>query len=634
MVSIPEAKRFSGFAAIRVLLCAAAISLPPIAFAQDSTPASSPANSNQAPAAAPSQTAPATPSQATVPATPAQTPPAASAQTTPTQATNSPQQEISSRDEVTTFKVKVNLVLVRAVVRDASGKPVGNLHKEDFEILDNKKPQTITQFVMEQPGHKAAEAQQVAEERAKALENGSTLPPPIAPDHYFAYVFDDVHLEFGDLTRVRDAAERHMNTLGPTDRAAIFTTSGQGNLDFTDDKAKLHTALQQLKMRPITRTGLATCPDVTLYMADLIVNRNDTTALGVATSDALHCAYNDDPRLLTAATALAQSTASQELSAGEQETRVTLSVLRDTVRRMMAMPGVRTVLLLSPGFIAPLQDFDYTDIIDRALRGQVVISALDARGLYTVDPLGDISDPHPLPASAAGQKSLYQVDSATANDDILSDLSYGTGGSFMRNSNDLDGGLHRIAAEPEFWYVLGFSPQNLKLDGRFHNIKVVVKNPPKLQVQARRGYFAPKHEADPNEQAKQEIDDALFSQEEMHDLPIELHTQFFKPSEDAAKLAVLCHIDARRLHYLRESGRNASNLTIVSGLFDRNGKFITGNQKTLEMHLKDDTLEHKLPTGITIKSSFDVKPGSYLVRLVVRDAEGQLSAANGAIEIP
>jgi len=670
MVSIPHARRLSGFAAIRVLLCATAISLPAIAFAPGSTRANPPTDSNpstsvssqqaagpgtqsqagapssqaapqsQTPAAPSQANAPPTASQTTAPATSTQTIPAtqtapgASAPTTPAQATNSPQQEISSRDEVTTFKVKVNLVLVRAVVRDASGKPVGNLHKEDFELLDNKKPQTITQFVMEQPGHKTAEAQQVAEERAKALENGSTLPPPIAPDHYFAYVFDDVHLEFGDLTRVRDAAERHMNTLGPTDRAAIFTTSGQGNLDFTDDKAQLHAALQQLKMRPITRTGMASCPDVTLYMADLIINRSDVTALGVATSDALHCAFNDDPRLQTAATQLAQSTASQELSAGEQETRVTLSVLRDTVRRMMAMPGVRTVLLLSPGFIAPLQDFDYTDIIDRALRGQVVISALDARGLYTVDPLGDISDPHPIPADAAGQKSHYLVDGATANDDILSDLSYGTGGAFMRNSNDLDGGLHRIAAEPEFWYVLGFSPQNLKLDGRFHNIKVVVKNPPKLQVQARRGYFAPKHEADPSQQAKQEIDDALFSQEEMHDLPIELHTQFFKPSEDAAKLAVLCHIDAKRLHYLRESGRNASNLTIVSGLFDRNGKFITGNQKTLEMHLKDDTLEHKLTTGITIKSSFDVKPGSYLVRLVVRDAEGQLSAANGAIEIP
>jgi hypothetical protein len=52
------------------------------------------------------------------------------------------------------------------------------------------------------------------------------------------------------------------------------------------------------------------------------------------------------------------------------------------------------------------------------------------------------------------------------------------------------------------------------------------------------------------------------------------------------------------------------------------------------MHLKDETLEHKLDSGRTLKTSFDVKPGSYLVRLVVRDAEGQLmSAENGAVEI-
>jgi VWFA-related protein len=555
---------------------------------------------------------------------------------TPTQSASAsastPAQEISSRDEVTTFKVKVNLVLVRAVVRDAKGKAVGNLHKEDFELLDNKKPQTITQFVMEQPGSKAAEAQQKAEKEES--ESGSPLPPPVAPDHYVAYVFDDIHLVFGDLARVRDAAERHMSTLKPTDRAAIFTTSGQGSLDFTDDRAKLHETLQRLTPRPVARTGFAGCPDVTLYMADLIQNQNDPTALQVATLDALHCMYNDDTRFLATATATAQSTAAQVLAEGEQETRVTLSVLKDTIRHIATMPGMRTVLLLSPGFLAPRLDFDYGEIIDHALRSQVIISALDARGLYVVDPAGDISDPHPVPPGVAGQKVIYLTDGARADDDVLADLAYGTGGSFVKNNNDLDAGLQRIAAEPEYWYVLGFAPQNLKLDGRFHTIKVIVKNPPKLDVQARKGYYAPKHATDPNEEAKQEIEDALFSQEELHDLPVDLHTQFFKASDADAKLAVLCHVEVDKMHFQHAAGRNANNLTIVSGLFDRNGKFITGNQKILEMHLKDDTLANKLHSGITIRSSFDVKPGSYLVRLVVRDADGQLAAANGAIEIP
>ena len=585
------------------------------------TPPSSPPSSQQSPpqsgsAPAATSTSPAPPQSASVPA-------------------STPAQEISSRDEVTTFKVKVNLVLVRAVVRDAKGKAVGNLHKEDFELLDNKKPQTITQFVMEQPGSKAAEAQQKAEKEAESeSESGSPLPPPVAPDHYVAYVFDDIHLEFSDLSRVRDAAERHMITLKPTDRAAIFTTSGQGSVDFTDDRAKLHEALQRIVPRPVTRTGTAGCPDVSLYMADLIENQNDPNALQVATLDALHCMYNDDTRFLSTATTTAQSTAAQVLASGEQETRVTLSVLKDTVRHVSTMPGARTVLLLSPGFLAPRLDFDYGEIIDQALRSQVIISALDARGLYVVDPAGDISDPHPVPPQVAGQKTFYLTDAARADDDVLADLAYGTGGSFVKNNNDLDAGLQRIAAEPEYWYVLGFAPQNLKLDGRFHTIKVIVKNPPKLDVQARKGYYAPKHATDPNEEAKQEIDDALFSQEELHDLPIDLHTQFFKASDVDAKLAVLCHVDVNRMHFQHAAGRNANNLTIVSGLFDRNGKFITGNQKILEMHLKDDTLANKLHSGITIRSSFDVKPGSYLVRLVVRDAEGQLYAANGAIEIP
>jgi hypothetical protein len=94
------------------------------------------------------------------------------------------------------------------------------------------------------------------------------------------------------------------------------------------------------------------------------------------------------------------------------------------------------------------------------------------------------------------------------------------------------------------------------------------------------------------------------------------------------------HIDARHLHFSKAEGRNLNKLTVVAGLFDRNGHFISGNEKVLDMHLKDDTLANRLGSGITLKSNFDVKPGGYLVRLVVRDAEGQISATNDVIEIP
>jgi hypothetical protein len=148
------------------------------------------------------------------------------------------------------------------------------------------------------------------------------------------------------------------------------------------------------------------------------------------------------------------------------------------------------------------------------------------------------------------------------------------------------------------------------------------------------GYYAPKQSVNAVEQAKQQIQDQVFSQEELHELPVEFHTQFFKTNDDDAKLSVVVRLDVQRLHYRKVDGRNNNSLTVVSVVFDRNGNYVTGNQKTLQMHWKDETLGTKLASGVTLKSSFDVKPGSYLVRVVVRDDEGQLAAQNGSIEIP
>ena len=121
----------------------------------------------------------------------------------------------------------------------------------------------------------------------------------------------------------------------------------------------------------------------------------------------------------------------------------------------------------------------------------------------------------------------------------------------------------------------------------------------------------------------------------MSDIPVDLHTQFFKSSDDDATLGVLAHLDLKHILLRKADGRNCNVVTIVSGLFDRNGNFVAGITKTLELRLKDETLAKLLGPGISIKTNFEVKPGTYAVRLVVRDAEGQLmSAQNGAVEIP
>jgi len=328
----------------------------------------------------------------------------------------------------------------------------------------------------------------------------------------------------------------------------------------------------------------------------------------------------------------ARVAAQRALISGEQETRTALRVLMDVVRRMSAMPGQRTIVLVSPGFLTPELQQEKTDILDRAIHSNVIVSSLDARGLYT-DSAYDASR-QTVSVGASLIKARYDRDADRAQADVLAEMASGTGGVFFENSNDLDEGFRRVAVAPEYYYVLGFSPQNLKLDGSFHALKVALKPPGDLSPSARRGYYAPKHLSDQVETARREIEEALFSREEMHDIPVGLRMQFFKSTEQAARIALLVHMDVRHLRFRKDEGRNRDNLTMVSGLFDRNGNYVTGIQKRIEMRLLDETLENRLGSGLTVRTSFDVKPGSYMIRVVVRDDEGQLMAAeNGAVEI-
>jgi VWFA-related protein len=553
---------------------------------------------------------------------------------TPAQQSDKNVPELSAQDASTTFKVRVNLVEVRVVVRDSQGHAVGTLKREDFQLLDNGKPQVITRFSVEQAGAKPP----VIKEDASPEAPGATLA---LPKRYVAYLFDDLHLQFGDLAQVRSAATRHLQTLQATDRAAIFTTSGRVQLDFTDDREKLKETLKQIKPSSIANTGVTECPNISYYLADQIANKNDNQAVTVAAQDAIDCGASAPPvdssagaiqQAFANAQIVVMTAARQKLNIGDHETRLSLGTLQEVVRRISAMPGQRSILIVSPGFYNPDELQQQSEVVDRALHSYVTISALDARGLYT-----NTLDNSATRAPSSGilpQMFQYQAQEASANADILSELANSTGGAFFHNSNDLDKGFRQLDTPPEFSYLLAFSPQNLKFDGRFHNVKVTVKGPQKLAVQARKGYYAPKQAVGEAEQAKQQIQDEVFSQEELHELPVEMHTQFFKTSDEAAKLSVLVKLDVRHLHYRKVNGRNNDNLTVVSALFDRNGNFVTGMQKVVEMHWKDETLDSKLASGVTLKNSFDVKPGSYIVRLVVRDDEGQLAAQNGAIEIP
>ena len=548
--------------------------------------------------------------------------------------------EMAVKDEATTDKVSesakvrvnVKLVLARVVVREASGHAVGNLHKEDFELSDNGKKQLISAFDAEQiataPSAEAKNPTAAPDNTSPAVQKAADFPA-----RYVAYVFDDLRLEFGDLARVREAAQKRIDGLAALDRVAIYSTSGQTLLDFTDDRSKLHQTLDSLRPRPMQVPSANQCPEISFYMADLIVNKNDPQVLQAVVDDYLSCQgpvatgpSGSSSALIANASTYVQSMARSVLSVGQEESRTGLRFLHDAVARMSALPGQRSLVLVSPGFLTANLDYEYNELIDRALRAQVTISCMDARGLYVVIAKGKASHPG---------EALLDIQSASAESDILAVLANSTGGTFFQNNNDMNEGLRRVSDAPEFWYVLGFKPQNLKPDGRFHTLKVSLTNHQKYDLQSRRGYYAPRHDVDAAEEAKREIEDEVFSNEQLHDLPVALHTQFFKPSGEDAKLTVLAHVDVKRLHYKQVQDRNQNDLTVVTAVFDHNGNFLQSNQKLVQMRWKSETLQAKLGSGITLKASFDVKPGRYLVRVVARDSDQQvMSAENGTVEIP
>jgi VWFA-related protein len=563
--------------------------------------------------------------------------PAATTQTPAAPLPSNDTSEVSTRDTPPTFRVRVNLVLVRVVVRDSAGKVVSNLKKEDFQLSDNRKPQVISTFSTETPeSHKVESTAKSPQPDADANGSGDSAAAIAAlPQRFVAVVFDDTDMLVEDTVWVRTAATRLLASLAPTDRVGIYSTSGQVTQPFTQERELLQNSLLNVVPRPLTGNGTHECPDITYYQADQIENIHDPQALTVATDDALQCAFQGDRNMLAAAQNLAQAASQRALTNGDTQAEYVYRHIEETMRRLAGMPGQRVMVFVSPGFfVTSMLTLESSSLIDRANRANIVINTIDARGLYTPD-MGDISDPpHDTPMTT-GIKSSYRVQSQLAQSDILAQLADGTGGTFFHNRNDIDAGLREAAAAPAMSYLLGFSPQNLKLNGSYHTLKVSLAGKQKFNIQARHGYYAPRTIADPVEAAKEEIQEALFSQDEIHDLPVELQTQFFKKDQSQARLAVLTHVDLKGIRFRKAEGRNRDNLTVATAIFDENGNFVTGGEKIVEMKLLDTTVVRLSRSGFTLKSSFDVKPGTYLVRLVVRDAEGaQMAARNGAVSIP
>jgi VWFA-related protein len=410
------------------------------------------------------------------------------------------------------LQVHVNVVLVPVVVRDAQGRAIGDLKESNFTVFDQGKRRPIAGFTLQQSAAIGVGAPQVvrpssSDANATGAGSGSSPSPATsATPRVVVLLFDDRHLSVADLEQSKKAALQMLDQpLADGTRVLVLSFLGV-NSGFTHNRVPLEAAVGKLKARQVSQRSQNDCPDIDYYAADQILNKHNRTEYGIAMEKAAKCLHlagasangdinvgeiSKDPAGAQVEV-LVQNAATIALQNGDLDARETLGFLRDVVHSISVLPGERTIVLVSPGFLSLSPDsMEYeSQVLNFAAGDAVTISTLDARGLYGTMMSASQSGDQSMRAIINGRDQEDRDDSMRQNKQIMAELADGTGGTFFRNNNDLAGGLSALAAGPEYKYLLEVSLQDVKQNGAYHSLKVEVDRKD-VKVQARSGYFAP-----------------------------------------------------------------------------------------------------------------------------------------------
>jgi VWFA-related protein len=547
--------------------------------------------------------------------------------------------------------VGVDLVQVDVVVTDKQGRPVSGLSALDFEVKEDGKALPLAYFGMENRSDPSAEPP-VPAPPPKGLP--PDLVPPPAPPAYLrtrgrpiVIVVDDLHLAPENVVTARAALRKFVDEqLSSDDEVALVTTSGRvaAAQEMTRDRAALRGAIERLSLIQERRVESNEVPHLTEYQAELI-ERGDPEALRLAVQEVLQENTDMDESLARLRVAhRAHSMLVEIMNYSGQ----TLRTLEQVVRALAPLPGRKMTVLLSDGFLVGLgasdtRHFDLRRIVDAATRSGVVIYSLDTRGLVSEVPGGNASFGGPPVQSAPGARESLQNRSVEALRDSMVALSEDTGGFLAKSSNDLSAGLGRILRDSQLYYLLAYEPTNAKRDGKFRRIEVKLRNRPELRVRTRSGYYAPdekKAEKGPSETAEarreREIAQALHSILPLRGIPVQMVADYVDLPPEGPRGVVKAHIDVSHVGFERKIDHHAAELDVAGAVFDETGSAVAqipGETSRLKLPLEN--FQAFRQEGLFYEKAVTLPPGSYLVKLVVRDAgSGLLGNAAQWLEVP
>ncbi len=519
------------------------------------------------------------------------------------------------------IRVTVNLVQLDATVTDPKGRHVADLKPEDFEILEDGKPQKITHFSYVSgtalPGGTAPVdllRQSLSGQPLKAISRPSTALRPEDVRRTIVLMADDLGLSPDDIPRVRKAmgsfVDRHMDT---GDLAAVMTTSGgMGAMQqLTSDRRQLQASIDRIHYLP-GRTSLTWYEPIVQPTADRLYQQEINKRLGAARSPGL--------------------------SMG------TLSALAYAIQGLREMPGRKAIALFSDGIPQSAGG-----IVQLANRASVTIYTLDARGLVSFDATALDAGPKAGGLrSAHGREAAYRSLQAS-----LDELARGTGGIFFHDDNDLVQGLASDLEDMRAYYLIGYQPNREDFDkvrgqAQFHKIEVRVLRAG-LRVRSRNGFVGipdPPMVAEDavRKSGKEELRKALSSPFHSNGFPVQLSAFYSaatrkdpKTGRRPAVLRAMLAIDARGLKFNDTSGgRKQLNLDILAEAYGSNNDVVASSDRTFSVAMAPAEMNQTVDSGLVYNFEIEIpKPGPYQLRVAAWDANAELTgSASTFVEIP
>jgi VWFA-related protein len=515
------------------------------------------------------------------------------------------------------FRSGVDLVRLDVRVTDADGRPIADLRPDEVQIKEEGTPRPVLLFQhVEAPRGTYAEAAQ----RTIAAQVSTNQGSPRG--HVYVLVFDESHILAGHEQRARLAVERFLRTrVRPGDRVALYALPGPvPRIEFTADVARVLGELKAVRGAG-EETGTGTLGTMRTYEAYEIARGNSQILERQATLVSQNLQASDTrstvstrPNPLTDDPADLRRTLVEDarslVARADAETRRFLVALADVIRTLRGVDGRKAVMLFSEGFQTDNVTHELEDVAAAAAQSYSVVYAMDL-------------NPNSVEAGDDVPRGGERMTEIRDRLQSLGSLTAATAGALVTDAPaQLDRALARIAETTEDYYLVGFTPASGDQGdrNRYRRIQVSVTRPG-AHVSARTGY-APNPGATPADR-RRAIDAALRAPFPQQGLHIEYTTYMLRgPGPDRQRVIVSL---AAELPVVSVEPTPADVVYVVRDV--ESGKVAASGSDRIALPETPKDTGATTGTGF-YRVQFELPPGSYVMRAIVREPGGLLGSAD------